>query len=119
MENTIQVPAQLWTEMRDTIVRLGNLMTDLHPQREEPKEESLIRAEAWYDNAELCQLLNVAKATAQRWRSEGMIAYQLIGRKVQYQGREILRFIEVYAAPHGIYPRPIKKSFPEGRLINI
>lgn len=52
----------------------------------------------WYDNSQFCRLFNVATITAQKWRSNKLIAYILIGRSVRYQGIDIIRFIKVYAS---------------------
>lgn len=52
----------------------------------------------WYDNSQFCRMFNVATITAQKWRSNKLIAYILIGRSVRYQGIDIIRFIKVYAS---------------------
>ena len=51
----------------------------------------------WYDNSQFCRMFNIATITAQKWRSNKLIAYILIGRSVRYQGIDIIRFIKVYA----------------------
>lgn len=52
----------------------------------------------WYDNSQFCRMFNIATITAQKWRSNKLIAYILIGRSVRYQGIDIIRFIKVYAS---------------------
>ena len=52
----------------------------------------------WYDNSQFCRMFNVATITAQKWRSNKLIAYILIGRSVRDQGIDIIRFIKVYAS---------------------
>lgn len=52
----------------------------------------------WYDNSQFCRMFNVATITAQKWRSNKLIAYILMGRSVRYQGIDIIRFIKVYAS---------------------
>lgn len=52
----------------------------------------------WYDNSQFCRMFNVATITAQKWSSNKLIAYILIGRSVRYQGIDIIRFIKVYAS---------------------
>lgn len=52
----------------------------------------------WYDNSQFCRMFNIATITAQKWRSNKLIAYILMGRSVRYQGIDIIRFIKVYAS---------------------
>ena len=90
--------------------KLG-ILIDLQRARNPPAQEAITQAEndgvidtSWiiphklYDNSQFCRIFNVAKITAQKWRSSKLIAYILIGKSVRYQGSDIIRFIEVYAA---------------------
>ena len=90
--------------------KLG-ILIDLQRARNPPAQDSATQTEddgvidtSWiiphklYDNSQFCRIFNVAKITAQKWRSSKLIAYILIGKSVRYQGSDIIRFIEVYAA---------------------
>lgn len=90
--------------------RLG-ILIDLQRARNPPEVEVKILQEdddeidvswiiphKWYDNSQFCRMFNVATITAQKWRSNKLIAYILIGRSVRYQGIDIIRFIKVYAS---------------------
>ena len=90
--------------------KLG-ILIDLQRARNPPAQEPVTKTEddgvidtSWiiphklYDNSQFCRIFNVAKITAQKWRSSKLIAYILIGKSVRYQGSDIIRFIEVYAA---------------------
>lgn len=90
--------------------KLG-ILIDLQRARNPPIKESITQTEddgvidtSWiiphklYDNSQFCRIFNVAKITAQKWRSSRLISYILIGKSVRYQGCDIIRFIEVYAA---------------------
>lgn len=61
----------------------------------------------WYDNSQFCRMFNVATITAQKWRSNKLIAYILIGRSVRYQGIDIIRFIKVYASRRKFKINPV------------
>lgn len=61
----------------------------------------------WYDNSQFCRMFNVATITAQKWRSNKLIAYILIGRSVRYQGIDIIRFIKVYASRRKLKISPV------------
>ena len=90
--------------------KLG-ILIDLQRARNPPAQDSVTQTEddgvidtSWiiphklYDNSQFCRIFNVAKITAQKWRSSRLISYILIGKSVRYQGSDIIRFIEVYAA---------------------
>lgn len=90
--------------------KLG-ILIDLQRARNPPIKEPITQTEddgvidtSWiiphklYDNSQFCRIFNVAKITAQKWRSSRLISYILIGKSVRYQGSDIIRFIEVYAA---------------------
>ena len=100
--------------------KLG-ILIDLQRARNPPAQEPVTKTEddgvidtSWiiphklYDNSQFCRIFNVAKITAQKWRSSKLIAYILIGKSVRYQGSDIIRFIEVYAARRNykIFPIP-------------
>lgn len=100
--------------------KLG-ILIDLQRVRNPPAQEPVTKTEddgvidtSWiiphklYDNSQFCRIFNVAKITAQKWRSSKLIAYILIGKSVRYQGSDIIRFIEVYAARRNykIFPIP-------------
>ncbi len=100
--------------------KLG-ILIDLQRARNPPAQDPVTQTEddgaidtSWiiphklYDNSQFCRIFNVAKITAQKWRSSKLIAYILIGKSVRYQGSDIIRFIEVYAARRNykIFPIP-------------
>ena len=89
--------------------KLG-ILIDLQRARNPPAQEPVTKTEddgmidtSWiiphklYDNSQFCRMFNVAKITAQKWRSSKLISYILIGKSVRYPGSDIIRFIEVYA----------------------
>ena len=58
----------------------------------EPKQPPL--HEIWLDNEAVCAYLKISRRTLQRYRSNGVIAYSLIGRKTYYTISEIKRLLE-------------------------
>lgn len=50
--------------------------------------------EIWLDNEAVCAYLKISRRTLQRYRSNGVIAYSLIGRKTYYTISEIKRLLE-------------------------
>ena len=50
--------------------------------------------EVWLDNEAVCAYLKISKRTLQRYRSNGVIAYSLVGRKTYYTISEIKRLLE-------------------------
>jgi len=50
--------------------------------------------EIWLDNEMVCAYLKISKRTLQRYRSNGVIAYSLIGKKTYYTISEIKRLLE-------------------------
>lgn len=63
-----------------------------HIYRMEPEKSSL--QEIWLDNEVVCAYLKISKRTLQRYRSNGVIIYSLIGRKTYYTISEIKRLLE-------------------------
>ena len=58
----------------------------------EPKRPPL--QEIWLDNEVVCSYLKISKRTLQRYRSNGVITYSLIGKKTYYTISEIKRLLE-------------------------
>lgn len=60
--------------------------------QKEPKQPPL--QEIWLDNEVVCSYLKISKRTLQRYRSNGVITYSLIGKKTYYTISEIKRLLE-------------------------
>lgn len=50
--------------------------------------------EIWLDNETVCAYMKISKRTLQRYRSDGVIAYSLIGRKTYYTVSELVRLLK-------------------------
>ena len=46
------------------------------------------------DNFDMCKLLHVSKRTLQRYRSSGMLPYQMLYHKTYYKEEDVMRFVE-------------------------
>lgn len=58
------------------------------------KPENPPLQEIWLDNEAVCAYLKISKRTLQRYRSNRVIAYSLIGKKTYYTILEIKRLLE-------------------------
>lgn len=58
----------------------------------EPKKPPL--QEIWLDNDAVCAYMKISRRTLQRYRSNGVITYSLVGRKTYYAISEIKRLLE-------------------------
>ena len=50
--------------------------------------------EIWLEKEVVCAYLKISKRTLQRYRSNGVIAYSLVGKKTYYAISEIKRLLE-------------------------
>jgi hypothetical protein len=53
-----------------------------------------VTEELWFDNAAVCAYLKISRRTLQRYRSDGTLAYSMIGHKAYYKASEIKRLLE-------------------------
>jgi len=60
------------------------------------KKENTLDGERFYDNQEICQLLNISKRTLQRYRSSGLLPYQSIYQKTYYKESDVHHFIRTH-----------------------
>lgn len=106
-ENNAKDTKALLSEISEKLGILIDLQRARNPPEVEVKilqedddeiDVSWIIPHKWYDNSQFCRMFNIATITAQKWRSNKLIAYILIGRSVRYQGIDIIRFIKVYAS---------------------
>lgn len=58
------------------------------------KRENILDGEILLDNQDLCFLLKVSKRSLQRYRSEKLLKYQLIGQKTYYFESDVQQFIK-------------------------
>ncbi len=73
----------LTTEQFETLVqRIDSLQTLITEQKQSPPDRVV-------DNQDFCRMMKVSKRTAQKWRDEGVIPFQHIGRKIYYSAVDI------------------------------
>jgi hypothetical protein len=53
-----------------------------------------VKDELWFDNEAVCAYLKVSLRTLQRYRSDGTLAYSMVGHKSYYKASEIKRLLE-------------------------
>lgn len=59
----------------------------------EMKEVQFINGERLLDNQDLCLLLQTSKRSLQRYRSQGLLKYQLLRHKVYYRESDVQEFL--------------------------
>jgi hypothetical protein len=75
-------------ELMDRIESIEKYIYQTEPKNNPPLQE------IWLDNEAVCAYLKISKRTLQRYRSNGVIVYSLIGRKTHYTISEIKRLLE-------------------------
>lgn len=67
--------------------RIERLITESKKEKSEPEN-------LWLDGETVCAYLKVSRRTLQRYRSNGTIAYSIIGRKTYYSVSAIKRLLK-------------------------
>lgn len=75
--------------LMDKIDAIEKHICHCHPEPQKPPLQ-----EIWLDNEAVCAYMKISKRTLQRYRSNGVIAYSLVGRKTYYTISEIKRLLE-------------------------
>lgn len=75
--------------LMDKIDAIEKHICDSHTETQKPPLQ-----EIWLDNEAVCAYMKISKRTLQRYRSNGVIAYSLVGRKTYYTISEIKRLLE-------------------------
>ena len=50
--------------------------------------------DAFLDNQEFIQLMNISKRTAQSWRDEGVISFSQVGSKIYYRMSDVQKLLD-------------------------
>ncbi|NDV96438.1 DNA-binding protein [Dysgonomonas sp. 521] len=50
--------------------------------------------EDWWDNQDICRLLDISPRTLQTYRDKGLLPYSQVGHKCYYKVQDIEQFIE-------------------------
>ena len=74
---TITIESKAFQQLMAKIDRIDRFIIDSTKDNAEPDN-------LWLDNDTVCAYLKVSKRTLQRYRSNGVIAYSIIGRKTYY-----------------------------------
>lgn len=82
----IMIDSEAFGLLMDKIIRIEKLM-------EIKQMQETVEPITWVDTDEVCKILNISSRTAQRYRSNGTIAYSLIGKKIFYARSEIMRLL--------------------------
>ena len=65
-------------------------------ERLEIKEVKYLDGERLLDNQDLCQLLQASKRSLQRYRSSGVLRYQMLWHKIYYKESDVQEFLKYH-----------------------
>ncbi|MGL4384813.1 MAG: helix-turn-helix domain-containing protein [Flavobacterium sp.] len=60
------------------------------------KKVNNLDCELLLDNYDLCQMMHISKRTLQRYRSSGMLLYQMVNHKTYYKESDVQNFIRLH-----------------------
>lgn len=71
---------------------IGKLTTIEHYIKQK-EIEAKIGHISWIDNETVCKMLQISRRTLQRYRSNGLLPYTIVGKKVYYPLKDVEQFI--------------------------
>ncbi|WP_445957616.1 helix-turn-helix domain-containing protein [Yeosuana sp.] len=84
-------------QYQELLGRIDEIKSSITDKSKNPED-------AFLDNADFLQLMNISKRTAQSWRDEGKISFSQIGNKIYY------RMSDVQALLNKNYNKAFKKT---------
>jgi hypothetical protein len=81
----------VWLER---IVERLDRLEKLIDRPEDQKQVLTIDGERYFDNQDMCLLLNICKRTLQRYRSLGWLPFKRIDQKAYYTESDVKKFID-------------------------
>jgi hypothetical protein len=67
--------------------RMDVIQSALTGKQKDPKD-------AFLDNQEFIQLMNISKRTAQSWRDDGIISFSQVGSKIYYRMSDVQKLLD-------------------------
>ena len=74
-------------QYQDLVMRMDEIKNALTEKQKEPKD-------AFLDNQEFLQLMNISKRTAQTWRDQGIISFSQVGGKIYYRMSDVQKLLD-------------------------
>jgi hypothetical protein len=74
-------------EFQELTKRMDKIQNALEEKQKNP-------ADAFLDNQEFLQLMNISKRTAQTWRDEGIISFSQVGSKIYYRMSDVQKLLD-------------------------
>jgi len=71
----------------ELLQRMDKIQTALVEKQKEPKD-------AFLDNQEFLQVMNISKRTAQSWRDEGIVSFSQVGSKIYYRMSDVQKLLD-------------------------
>lgn len=97
---TITMESSAYQELME---RINSIAAFVHKSESEKDhtgkdatETKLLDGERLFDNQDLCLLLQVSKRSLQRYRSTGVLPYQMLRHKTYYKESDVLNFVTAH-----------------------
>ncbi len=74
-------------EYQELTKRMDKIQTALEEKQKNP-------ADAFLDNQEFLQLMNISKRTAQSWRDDGIVSFSQVGSKIYYRMSDVQKLLD-------------------------
>lgn len=74
-------------EIQEILERLSRIEKAVALKQKHPEQ-------VWYDNSELCQVMNISKGTASEWRRKGYVKARQVGNKFYYLQSDIIELLK-------------------------
>ena len=78
-----------YTELMNRMEIIQSALTE---KQKDPKD-------AFLDNQEFIQLMNISKRTAQSWRDDGIISFSQVGSKIYYRMSDVQMLLDSNYSP--------------------
>ncbi|WP_277638419.1 helix-turn-helix domain-containing protein [Bacteroides graminisolvens] len=111
---TITMESSAYKDLVERIDRIAAFVCK--SEKDNATETKLLNGERLFDNQDLCLLLQVSKRSLQRYRSTGLLPYQMLRHKTYYKESDVLNFITAHIKDYrkedaGIYKARIHSLF--------
>lgn len=89
----VSIEAELFDSLVTNLAALANETENLCKERD-------YALERWLDNQDVCEVLHISKRTLQNYRDTGLIPYSRIERKIYYQPKDVMDFLNASRIPN-------------------
>lgn len=72
----------------------NDLLKTANNNQESEPSDSINSKEEWMDKQDVLQFLHISERTLQKWRSQNLLPYSRIGRKIFYKKSDLIALLE-------------------------